>query len=189
MPLQGGGKSMCLYVRSLTIAEGQRIQRILRRGTNRTVIRRAQVFLMSDQGSRVQEIAQMTLLSEEYIRELIRRFNSGQSKELLEAPRHPGRPRIFSEEMKAEIAEVAMAPPSLLQQPFTRWSLQKLSSYLKKTRQVPQLSLESLRQILAEKGVRLRRTKTWKESNDPAFERKKKGSRGSTTGARRRATS
>lgn len=180
---------MCLFVRSLTVAEGQKLQRIIRHGTNRIVIRRAQVFLLSDQGMRVQDIAQMTLLSEEYIRELIRRYNDGEGKELLQVPRHSGRPVIFTEEMKAEIAEVAMAPPGLLRQPFTRWSLEKLSSYLLKAREVPQLSLETLRQILAEKGVHLRRTKTWKESNDPLFERKKNGSKGSTGTVRRGATS
>jgi hypothetical protein len=63
----------------------------------------------------------------------------------------------------------------LLRQPFTRWSLEKLSVYLKKTTVVSSISLETLRQILHEQRVSLQRTKTWKESNDPAFESKKNG--------------
>jgi len=41
---------MCLYVRELKMDEGQKIQRILRRSTNRVKVRRAQVVLASEQG-------------------------------------------------------------------------------------------------------------------------------------------
>jgi hypothetical protein len=66
---------MSLFVRSLTIAEGNHVQRILRHGKSRTPFRRAQVIIHSAHGYTVQEIAEVTCLHEEYIRELIRRFN------------------------------------------------------------------------------------------------------------------
>ena len=164
---------MCLYVRSLTPSEGKKIQLLLRRSKNRTAVRRAQVVLLSEQGMRVQEIASTTYLHEEYVRRLLRRFNDEGLKLFEERPGR-GRPLEFSEETKAEIAEIAQCPPSLLRQPFTRWSLEKLSTYLKKTKVISRISLETLRLILHEKRVSLQRTKTWKESNDPAFEAKKK---------------
>jgi hypothetical protein len=37
----------------------------------------------------------------------------------------------------------------------------------------PKIGEETLRSLLKEEGVRLRRTKTWKESNDPVFRIKK----------------
>lgn len=163
---------MCLYVRSLTRAEGKKIQSLLRRSKNRTVVRRAQVVLLSEQGMRAQQIATTTYLNEEYVRRLLRRFNEEGSK-LFKARPGRGRPAEFSEETKAEIAEIALCPPSLLRQPFTRWSLEKLRTYLIKTKVISGISLETLRQILHEKRVSLQRTKTWKESNDPAFEAKK----------------
>jgi len=44
---------MCSYVRSLRIAEGRKIQSILRRSKNRTAIRRAQVILLQEQLKRL----------------------------------------------------------------------------------------------------------------------------------------
>jgi transposase len=163
---------MCLYVRSLKISEGKKIQSLLRHGKNRTVVRRAHVILLSEQGMRASEIAVRTYLNEEYTRRLIRRFNAEGLKLFEERPGR-GRPTDYSEETKAEIKEIAQCPPSLLRQPFTRWSLEKLSVYLKKTNIVSKISIETLRQILREERVSLQRTKTWKESNDPAFESKK----------------
>jgi len=165
---------MAASVRSLSIAQGRKIQSLLRHSKNRVVVRRAQVVLMSDQGMKTKEIARTTLLHEEYVRELIRRFNR-EGLQLFAEPKHPGRPIEFVEELKAEIAEIALCPPSLLRQPFTKWSLEKLATYLVKAKVVPSISLETLRTVLKQKGVRLQRTKTWKESNDPKFEAKKNG--------------
>ena len=50
---------MCLYVRELKMDEGQKIQRILRRSTNRVKVRRAQVVLASEQGYKVPAIADL----------------------------------------------------------------------------------------------------------------------------------
>jgi len=165
---------MCSYVRSLRIVEGRKIQSILRRSKNRTAIRRAQVILLSEQGMRVQEIALHTYLHPEYVRRLIRRFNT-EGLTLFEEQPGRGRPTEFSEEIKAEIAEIAQCPPSLLRQPFNRWSLEKLQVYLVKTKVVPRISIETLRMILKGQRVSHQRTKTWKESNDPKFESKKNG--------------
>jgi hypothetical protein len=81
----------------------------------------------------------------------------------------------FTEELQAEIVELAMCPPRLLRQPFNRWSLEKLQDYLIHARIVKTVSVETLRTILHAHNVHLQRTKTWKESNDPAFESKKNG--------------
>lgn len=107
---------MCLYVRSLTRAEGKKIQSLLRRSKNRTVVRRAQVVLLSEQGMRAQQIATTTYLNEEYVRRLLRRFNE-EGLKLFKACPGRGRPAEFSEETKAEIA---LCPPSLLRLPVGR---------------------------------------------------------------------
>lgn len=165
---------MAVYVRSLRIAEGKKIQSLLRHSKNRVVVRRAQVVLMSEQGMQAKEIARATLMHEEYVRELIRRFNR-EGLGLFVEQKRSGRPADFPEEIRAEIAEIALSPPSLLRQPFTRWGLEKLAVYLVKAKVVSSISLETLRTILHKKRVSLQRTKTWKESNDPRFEAKKKG--------------
>jgi transposase len=163
---------MCIYVHSLTIAEGKKVQSILRRSKDRVAMRRAQVVALSGQGMRVQEIARAVCLSEEYVRMLVRRFNQ-EGTALFSPADWKGRPIEFTEELKAEIVDCALCPPRVLQQPFNRWSLDKLKTYLMGARIVKSMSIETLRTILREHGVRLQRTKTWKESTDPHFERKK----------------
>jgi transposase len=163
---------MCIYVRDLTASEGLKIQRILRKSTNRTAIRRAQVILMSEQGYKAAEIAESTYLHVVYVRELIRRFNE-EGLELLKEKKRPGAPVVFTEEITAEIIEHALSPPKLLGEPYTVWSLEKLRDYLVRTKVVKKISIEKLRTILKENNVNLQRTKTWKESNDPAFQSKK----------------
>lgn len=128
---------------------------------------------MSDLGSTVEEIAAETLMHEEYVRELIRRFNREGLAMLRERPR-TGRPVEFVEELQAEIVQFALAPPKLLGRPFTVWSLEKLKEYLLQAKVVKAISIETLRSILHQHGVRLQRTKTWKESNNPEFGVKKK---------------
>lgn len=163
---------MCVYVRSLTIAEGKKVQSILRRSKDRVAMRRAQVVALSGQGMRVAEIARAVCLTEEYVRGLIRRFNL-EGTALFSPAGWKGRPVEFTEELQVEIVECALCPPRVLRQPFNRWSLEKLKAYLVQARIVKSISIETLRTILHKHSVRLQRTKTWKESTDPNFERKK----------------
>ena len=163
---------MSLLFRFLAIAEGNHVQRILRHGKSRTPFRRAQVIIHSAHGYSVQEIAEVTCLHEEYIRELIRRFNR-EGVALFKERARSGRPVEFIPEVRADIVKIALSPPKLLGCPFTRWSVPKLLEHLLKVDVVRRMSDETLRQILKEEGVHLQRTKTWKESNDPLFEEKK----------------
>ena len=163
---------MCLYVRELRIDEGQRIQRILRRSTSRVKVRRAQVVLASEQGYRVPAIAELVHYSEHHVRAIIKDFNERGMAALEPKPRS-GRPLEFTEDDKALIAETAKCPPDLLGCPFKRWSLEKLREYVIKEKIISSISIETLRTILHEKKVKLRRTKTWKECNDPKLKSKK----------------
>ena len=53
---------MCLYVRDLRVAEGQKLQSFLRRGKHVISVRRAQVVLSSAQGMKVPAIARQVYL-------------------------------------------------------------------------------------------------------------------------------
>ncbi|AQT70170.1 Transposase [Anaerohalosphaera lusitana] len=163
---------MCLYARDLSTSEGQQIQRILRSSKSRIKIRRGQVILASNQGYKVPAIAELVHYSPHHVRAIIKDFNQRGLKALEPKPR-PGRPPEFTEDDKAIIAETAKCPPDLLDCPFKRWSLEKLREYLVQEKIVPTISIETLRTILREKKVKLRRTKTWKECNDPDLKSKK----------------
>jgi len=164
---------MCLYVRQISPSEGRKLQRIVRRDRNRIKVRRAQVILASAQGSRVPDIARRLYFSPQHIRTIIKDFNTSGFAAL--APKYcGGRPREFTQEQRSLIIEIALCPPDLLGRPFRRWSLGKLQEFVIDQNIVDSISIETIRRILKSAKVRLRRTKTWKECNDPKLASKKK---------------
>lgn len=163
---------MCVYVRDIGIGEGRRLQRIVRTDQDRIKVRRAQVILASGQGSKVPDIARRFYFSAAHVRTIIKSFNADGFEAL--APKYGiGRPEKFSEEQRSLIIETALCPPDLLGQPFTRWSLAKLRDFIIAERIVDSISIETIRQMLKGAKVKLRRTKTWKECNDPKLAPKK----------------
>ncbi len=163
---------MCLFVRNIGVAEGRRLQRIVRSGRDRIQVRRAQIILASAQGSKAPDIARRFYFSAAHVRAVIKSFNADGFEALV--PKYGiGRPAKFSEEQCSLIVETALCPPDLLGQPFTRWSLAKLRDFIIQERVVASISLETIRQMLKDSKVKLRRTKTWKECNDPRLASKK----------------
>jgi len=163
---------MCLYVRNLRIDEGRKLQNIIRGGRDRIMVRRAQIILASHQGSKVPDIARRLYFCEQHVRTIIKEFNTDGFSAL--SPKYGGgRPPKFAEEQRSLIIETALCPPDLLGRPFRRWSLAKLREFIIEERIVESIGIETLRQMLKAAKVRLRRTKTWKECNDPDLPSKK----------------
>jgi transposase len=168
---------MCVYVRELSTNEGRRLQRVIRSSPDRIKVRRAQVVLASAQGAKAPDIAQRFFFSPQYVRTIIKRFNDEGFDSL--APRWSAGPaRTFCDEQRSLIVETALCPPDLLGCPFQRWSLAKLRDYLIEQKVVVSISQETIRQILRKHRVKLRRTKTWKDCNDPQLASKKRRSGG-----------
>lgn len=158
-------------VRRLTDQEGQRLQQIVRRGSTSSVrYRRAMMLLAPAGGNRVPVIAQLVQADEDTVRDVIHRFN-----EIGLACLNPrwagGRPRLRSTDDEDFVIQTATTRPTKLGQPFTRWSLRKLATYLRKVHgRTIRIGREALRLLLARRSVTFQRTKTWKESPDPARE-------------------
>jgi transposase len=175
---------MCLFVRDLHWQESRRLSRILKEARSATYLRRAQVIAFSGQGMRTKEIASQLSLHQEYVRELIRRFNEGSFEAL--RPRKPsGRPSRYTPEEISVLVELASIPPRVLGLPFGVWSLRKLAEHAVQRGIVKEISPSTLQRMFKEYGVSFQRTKTWKQSNDPKFKSKKNASKGSTSGRRK----
>ena len=174
---------MCLFVRELTPEESRILTRWLRNAKSAVRMRRAQIIAFSGQGMRVQKIAAAVHMHEEYLRELIRRFNDDGFDALKPRPRS-GRPKALTEEEKSVVAEVATAPPQAFGRPFNQWSLRKLRQFLLDRKLIAPITVPTLRSVLKERKISFQRTRTWKRSNDPDFDAKKNASKHSI--ARRR---
>jgi len=100
---------MCLYVRQLNLAEGRKLQSILRSGRNRIKMRRAQVVLASAQGSKAPDIARRFYYSPQHVRTIVKDFNANGFK-ALEPKYGGGRPRTFTDDQRSLIVETAVVP-------------------------------------------------------------------------------
>jgi transposase len=162
-----------LRVREIDDDEGQRLVRIVRRGSGSVVTwRRAQMVLLSAQGMDAAAIAKVAFTSEDRVRDVIRNFNADGFSSLY--PRYKGgRPPKFTLGQRREIKKIAKAKPSEYDLPFSTWSLAKLADFLVAEGVVDDISHEGLRVLLRAEGVTFQRLKTWKASTDPRYQEKK----------------
>lgn len=160
-------------LREISNEEGNRLLRIVRRGSGSVVTwRRAQIVLLAAQRMPATRIAEVVFTDADTVREVIHNFNRDAFEALY--PRYRGgRPRSFTLPQRQQIKKLALSVPSDLGQPFATWSLAKLADYLVAEGVVDDISHEGLRQLLREEGVSFQAVRSWKRSNDPCFEAKK----------------
>jgi len=130
------------------------------------------MVLLSAQAMDVSQIAQVTLISPDRIRDVLHNFNLDRFDSLY--PRYRGgRPPTFTLAQRRRIKQLALSRPVDHDLPFSTWSLAKLAEFLVAEGVVDDISHEGLRVLLRQEGVSFQRLKTWKQSSDPDFEAKK----------------
>lgn len=159
-----------VVARTLRPPEGRMLRRMKRQRANAVNSRNARIILLSRGRICNREIALRVGCTATWVRKVIHRFNDGGIDAITWCPYdcNSRGPRKFLSEVAEQIAEVALSPPRQLID-MSVWSLPKLRDYLVEQNIVPSISLEWLRQILRQRDVRWRHTKTWKESTDPEF--------------------
>ena len=161
-----------VQVRPISNDEGNRLLRIVRRGTGSVVTwRRAQMVLLSAQRMPVSKIAEVTFTSPDRVRDVIHNFNTDGFDSL--QPRYAGgRPPKFDLTQRAAIKKIALSRPEDHNLPFSVWSLSKLADFLVAEGVVDDISHEGLRALLHEEDVSFQAVKTFKASTDPDYEAK-----------------
>jgi transposase len=91
----------------------------------------------------------------------------------LQTRARPGRPPVYDETAEELVVDIATSRPQDLGRGFTTWSLHKLAHHLQQFEGLPDISHETVRGILRRHGLRFLSGRTWCESSDPEFERKK----------------
>jgi transposase len=167
-------------VRSLSEEEYQQLKRL---STSRKLaagrVKRAQLILLSNQGYRVQEIAEQLDIHERTARRWIGRFNRLGMPGLEEGPRE-GRPRVYSSQDVGVVLQIALTPPGELDLPFGSWTLDRLVAYLSEVKGIP-IKRSRLSEIFRHEGLRWRHQEGWfGERVDPNFAEKRGPSKLST---------
>jgi transposase len=168
-PTVGGAMAEPVRVRRLTEAEGQTLQRIVRRGKHGSIrVRRALIIMASASGTTVLAIAGLVQADEDTVRDVMHAFNQ-MGLDALDPRWASGRPRRISPEDEAFIVQAATTHPETLGRPFTHWSTRKLAD---NPVRIVAVGRERLRQLLRHHKLSFQRTRTWKESRDPRWEAK-----------------
>lgn len=164
---------MCIYVREISNDEHARLKSILRQSKDGVKVKRTQIVLASSQRMKVPEISRILRFHRKYIEQIIHRSNDIGFEALESSYKNCGKKPTFDEVERRKIVEIALSRPTDLGLPFTEWSLPKLKSFITSQTHIESISIETIRRILNEQGIKYRHTKTWKQSNDPNFELKK----------------
>jgi len=174
-----------VVLRRLSKKEGQALLRAVRRSPDPVARKRAACLLALASGESLVRLARTGIASASYARKIVHAFNA-EGLASLGAHWGQGRPRTFDGTIQQQIVAVVRTPPHQAGLPFSVWSLPKLRAYLIARRIVSTISVSTLHRLLCEAGISLQRTKTWKQSNDPDYARKKSRS-SSATRRRKRA--
>lgn len=162
-----------VIVRRLHPHEKKKLLRMKHQHCNAVNRLHARIVLLSRGGLGSRAIAEHVDCSPQWVRTIIHRFNAdgvdGVSWYSYWQVRNT--PRKFTADVREQIGEVALSSPKVLIG-MNQWSLPKLREYLIAEQIIASISIEWLRQFLHRCKIRLRRTKTWKESTDPFFWRK-----------------
>jgi transposase len=159
-----------VFVRELSLDEGNRLKRLSRKAASEIKRERALICWASATRMSPQQIAALVDTDETHVRKVIHAFNERGFGSLDPKPRG-GRPRRITDGQRARIIAVAGARPDTLGVPATRWSLVRLARYLHE-RQIVDVSPAHLGRILKAAGLSFQRTRTWKASPDPDYEAK-----------------
>lgn len=161
-----------IRVRPLRPYEKVKLRRLKRQRRNAVNSRNARIIMLSSGHMSNAAIARMVDCTATWVRQIIHRFNDDGIDGISYYPWFQGRSaRVFTSDIREEIAAVALSSPIALIG-MTQWSLAKLRRYLIEQKVVAHISIRWLGEILHRYKVRLRRTKTWKESTDPLFAQK-----------------
>jgi transposase len=133
--------------------------------------RRARGVLMFAEGRKYSFICEALSVSKEAVRLWLRAYEAKGIASLVDHPRPP-RARVKSKQIEEAVEEVIHRPPSDFGFDRSTWSLESLTEYVLASRGV-QVGLQTVREVLAEKGYRWRRAKHSVISPDPDYQAKK----------------
>lgn len=159
-------------VRTLRPYEKIKLRHLKNQRRNAVNSRHARIVLLSSGSMANRRIADLVDCSVQWVRQVIHRFNAHGIDGITWYPWFQVRSeRVFTVEIRERIAEIALCSPIGLIG-MTQWSVPKLRQYLIEQEIIAHISIRWLGEILRRYKVRLRRTKTWKESTDPLFAQK-----------------
>lgn len=169
---------MALQLRTLSTEERSKIDRLTHAQTAPVrLARRAHIIALAAQGLTAPQIAQQLQISEKAVRQWLKRFEAAGLDGLEDAPRSGRPPTYRPDETNRVIAKARSLPPppDTPEQgetpPACHWTLDRLQAELAK--EGISIKRSQIRRILKAEQIKWQQPRTWLESNDPQFARKR----------------
>ncbi len=159
-----------IYIRELSTSEYNELKKLTKSkyGFTRD---RARILLLSSEHLISKQVAEKVSCGVRKIRNAIKAFN-GKGMKALERGKARGSLPKFTVEQRAKMLKIASTEPHKLGLHFTTWSLSKLRNYYIKESIVESISQESVRRLLKEEGMKIKKSKRFQYSNDIDFDKK-----------------
>lgn len=169
-----------LVLRPLTDDESRAIERLAHSRTDPArAVERARIVWRAHGGARVPAIARALGVCQATVRLWLTRFDAHGVDGLRDGSR-AGRPPTYTREEVGEVVAASLTKPDDLGLPFGSWTLDRLTAYLRETKDLA-ISRSRIGEVLQAEGLRWRREETWfGERVDPDFVQKRGRSSPST---------
>jgi transposase len=173
---------MTLHLGALSEEERAKIERLTRaQSAPVRLVRRARIIKRAADGLTAPAIAAELGVSEKMVRVWRERFAQEGVAGLDDAARS-GRPRTSNEELYSRVIALARGLPAKPAEgsvpPTCHWTLDRLQEIL--AEQGIPIKRSQVRRILKAEHIKWQRPRTWLESDDPEFAKKRGASLGST---------
>lgn len=173
-------------LRGLTRGERRVLQaKVKERRLTVRLHRRYRLIAEIARGRSVVEAADRVGCNVTMVYEGVHRFNESGFTTFEQPPNPKGRLPIITGPQIRELIDLALSRPAERGLPFSAWTVPTLAAYCRQRGLLPPITDEWVRRLLRREGLRAPRIRTWKTSDDPAFDRKQNAS-GSSTGRARR---
>ncbi|MGB9642647.1 MAG: helix-turn-helix domain-containing protein [Candidatus Ratteibacteria bacterium] len=145
-----------IFVKKITKKERELLLHLMEKGHNYLKKRARAIFLSGVKRYEVKEIAGILGFHPNHLRKWIHRYNEAGIKAIVTSPAR-GIRKKFNDALRDRIINLVHVSPRKLGLKFSRWTLCKLKQYVESKEWVEKISYESIRLMLKEKNIDLKK--------------------------------
>ena len=147
-----------IYAREPENQEKEKIYKLLKEGEEHIKKRLKAIILSGIHRYKISEISKILNFHPQNLRKWIHRFNRDGLESVINSPK-VGIKKKFGNDLREKIIEIVHNSPRKFGYKFSHWTLHKIKEHLEKNKMVNRISYETIRRILKEKNIDIKKLK------------------------------